>query len=189
MSFKKIHRSPTCQCILKLRSLFGLGDLVRYVALMYRIAASVLLVICILGCSGKTGQLTEPDEQNRLATHINSLLVANHDHFVRGRPLERSLNSDAFDFMVGKKRSDFPVLFGNSSSTVSINDASLQYPNLKISEWMADTQQRYEDRLRFDVFLTNIGRTVGINEQADYLVVAQSNDVIVDWHLFAITDY
>ena len=155
---------------------------------MLRITVLLMLTGCV-GCGQTAPKPNDTSRRNELAFHINTLLVKHHSRLASGLPRDQSLNVDAFDFMLGKSTTDFPVIFGDKKHSLKVEEAKAQYPDFPIANWMAETQDDYEDRLRFDILWTQIGLTFGYEAQCDYLVLAQSNDVIVAWELFAITDY
>lgn len=134
-----------------------------------------------------------PSERERAQRDAaNAALISNHYHFNGGKQVEvgrLALNNDAFDFMVGRPKSEFPTIF-------SVADAFTQaeaktYSNGEhMVPWMDTLRSPFgTSDLVFYHLYTEIGLTYGYESQKDDLLIAVNAGKIVAWRFFPLTLY
>ena len=153
--------------------------------------AALIVAICIAGCSSDEKHMSKQPDSIREAQvqAVNNAILANHPHFTEGQPIEVSLTATALDFMIGRPVVDFRDVFSAAEKPVDVRYVETKYADVRMHEWMVKLQGSDDSTVRFYLLFTKIGLTYGYEAQEDFLLVAVAEDQVMDYRLFAITEY
>jgi hypothetical protein len=91
--------------------------------------------------------------------------------------------------MIGRPVVEFREVFSAAGNSVDAQYIETEHADVRMHEWMVKLQGSDDSTVRFYLLFTKIGLTYGYEAQEDFLLIAVAEDQVMDYRLFAITEY